>query len=256
MKKVLGIFSLLWKLYIAIVFGITAVLFYPLITPFLFRESTKKFSFKLFVFWSWTVRILCFYSVKRIKNNPIPTNPPYIIVANHTSYLDIFLMYSIFPKHPFLFLGKDEILQYPLLKTYFKRLNISVDRKSLQGAKYALEKSNKAIENGWCLVIFPEGKIPWVPPKMSRLKAGAFNLAKQHNIPIVPMTYTNNHLLFSDPSDWLGSARPGTAKIVIHPTISTHYIAEKETPELMEEVAKTLEEPLKKAYPKIYKEEK
>lgn len=252
----LGILSLLWKVYIAIIFGVTAILFYPLITPFLFKESTKKISFRLFIVWSWTVRILCFYPIKKLKNNPVPEKGPYIIVANHTSYLDIFLMYSIFPKQPFLFLGKSELLSYPLIKTYFKRLNIAVDRKNKQSTREVIRRSNKAIKDGWSLVIFPEGKIPWVPPKMSRLKAGAFNLAKEHNIPIIQMTYTNNHLLFSDPTDTFGPARPGFAKIVIHPTLSAEYIQKKEVSELMQEVAETLESPLKEAYPDIYAEEK
>lgn len=255
MKKILGFLSLLWKIYIAIIFGLTTLLFYPFITPLLFSEKTKKHSFKIFVFWSWIVRIFCFYPIKRLEKNPIPKEAPYIIVANHTSYLDIFLMYSIFPKHPFLFLGKNEILNYPLIKTYFKRLHISVDRKSRKGGIIAMKKSHEAIRNGWCLVIFPEGKIPWVAPKMSRLKVGAFSLAKEHKIPIIQMTYTNNHLLFSDPTDTFGPARPGISKIVIHPTLSTEYIEQKTASELKDEVAKTLEKPLKKAYPEVYQEE-
>lgn len=127
MRIVLGILSLLWKLHIAVVFLVTAVFFYPLIVPFLFSDKGKLKSFRLFVAWSWSVRIFCFYFVKRKLKSEIP-NEPYIIVANHASYLDIFLLYSIMSKQPFLFLGKSEILRYPLIKTYFKRLNIPIHR--------------------------------------------------------------------------------------------------------------------------------
>ena len=73
------------------------------------------------------MRIFCFYRIKTIENHELPDGP-YVIIANHTSYLDIFFMYSILPKHPFVFLGKSEILNYPIISTYFKNLNIPVYR--------------------------------------------------------------------------------------------------------------------------------
>lgn len=105
MRWLIGIPSLIWKLYIGVVFLVTTFIFYPIIFPFLFSEKNKKRAFKLFVVWSWVVRVLCFYYVKKMKESELPDGP-YLIIANHTSYLDIFLMYSLLPKHPFLFLGK------------------------------------------------------------------------------------------------------------------------------------------------------
>jgi 1-acyl-sn-glycerol-3-phosphate acyltransferase len=128
MRKFFGILGLVWKLYIAIVFVIVAVLFYPFFLVLIMNPKWKKFSFKLFVVWSWLMRIFCFYGVRVVEKAPLPDGP-YIIVANHTSYLDIFLMHSILPKHPFVFLGKSELLKYPILGTYFKNLNIPVYRK-------------------------------------------------------------------------------------------------------------------------------
>jgi 1-acyl-sn-glycerol-3-phosphate acyltransferase len=69
-------------------------------------------------------------------------------------------MYSIFPKHPFLFLGKDEILTYPIIKTYFKGLNIPVYRKDKRKAAISFIQAKKAVRDGWSIVIFPEGGIP------------------------------------------------------------------------------------------------
>ena len=65
------------------------------------------------------MRIFCFYHVRSVSRNPLPEGP-YVIVANHTSYLDIFFMYSILPKHPFVFLGKSEILTYPIIAPILK----------------------------------------------------------------------------------------------------------------------------------------
>ena len=119
MRFLLGILTNLWKLYIGLVFSILAILLYPLFLVVLIKSSWKKYSFRLFVLWSWLMRIFCFYHVRCVKRAKLPDGP-YIIVANHSSYLDIFFMYSILPKHPFLFLGKSEILTYPIIRTYLK----------------------------------------------------------------------------------------------------------------------------------------
>jgi 1-acyl-sn-glycerol-3-phosphate acyltransferase len=129
MQWLIYILSFLWKIYIGIVFTVFAILLYPVFIFLLNIKKWKQKTFKVFVFWSWAMRIFCFYPVKKIINSPIPDGP-YIVIANHTSYLDIFLMYSILPKHPFVFLGKSEILSYPLIGTFFKNLNVPVDRKS------------------------------------------------------------------------------------------------------------------------------
>ena len=178
------------------------------------------------------MRIFCFYGVKKVKNSELPEGP-YIIIANHSSYLDIFLMYSILPKHRFVFLGKSEILSYPIISTYFKNLNIPVFRtdKSKAGQSYNL--AAKAVQDGWSIVIFPEGGIPDNQcPKMIPFKDGAFKLAKTLKVPIVPLTFTNNYKLFSDPTEILGPARPGIAKVYIHEYLSLELIQSKEIKEI------------------------
>ena len=109
------IFSLFWKTHVFIVFVLTTIFFYPLIVPLLFSERLKKHTFKFFIAWSWCIRVFCFYFVIKKLDSPLPQSP-YIIVANHISYLDIFLMPSILPNNRFLFLGKSELLKYPLIK--------------------------------------------------------------------------------------------------------------------------------------------
>ena len=161
------------------------------------------------------MRIFCFYVVRCVEKEPLPEGP-YIIVANHTSYLDIFFMYSMLPKHPFVFLGKSEILTYPIIRTYFKNLNIPVFRFDRKKVGVSFQLALEAIEEGWSLVIFPEGTIPEVDiPKMVPFKNGAFKIAKEANVPIVPITFTTNHLLFSDPTMVFGPARPGVSRFYI-----------------------------------------
>ncbi len=251
MRIIIGIPSLIWKLHIAVVFTITALLYYPLIYPLLSSNKGKKKAFRLFVAWSWTVRILCFYFVRRKLNNEIPEGP-YIIIANHASYLDIFLMYSIVPNEPFIFLGKSEILSYPLLKTYFKKLNIPVHRSSPIKSARALVAAAKEVKKGWSLVIFPEGGIPDDDsPKMIPFKEGAFQLAKSVKLPIVPMTFTNNYRLFSDPTNTFGPARPGVSHVYIHPSISADEVETMTQEQLKQYCFKIINGPLLETHPHL-----
>lgn len=232
MNVLVGVLGLFWKLYVGLVFCLTAVLFYPIITPFLFAKKSKRFAFYLMVTWGFVFRTLCLYASWVKGRNHIP-DTPHVIIANHTSYLDIFLIYSLFPSTPFLIMGKSEILKYPLIKTYIKRLNIPVYRGSRSMARKSVDAGINAIREGWSLLIFPEGGIPdHDPPKLMRFKSGAFQIAKEAGVAILPVTFVNHHLLFSDPTIILGRAHPGVSKVIIHPAIPAERVAELSIDEL------------------------
>ncbi len=217
------VFSYFFKLYLALLFLVTLVLFYIPILLLLLREDTKKKAFPIFVFWC---RLICFLAGYRVKPRfayEIP-EAPFVLIANHTSFLDIVFMYLLFPKHPFLFLGKAELLKVPLVKTFFKRLHIPVHRNG-PNAKKALESADIAIKNGWCVIIFPEGGIKEnLVPALQPFKDGAFRLAKNNSVPLVPITFMNNHDLFQDPAAKHSLAQPGVADVVVHPSIDKETI--------------------------------
>jgi 1-acyl-sn-glycerol-3-phosphate acyltransferase len=159
-------------------------------------------------------------------------------------------MHSLLPDHPFLFLGKSEILSYPIIRTYFKNLNIPVHRNDRAMAAKSFVLAKKAINEGWSIAIFPEGTIPDEQnPKMIPFKSGAFKLAKEMGIPIVPLTFTNNFELFSDPEQFFGSARPGSFRVYIHPFIDKHLVSELSEKELSDHCFSIINGPLLWEYP-------
>lgn len=251
MKLIVGIPGLIWKLYIAVIFTATAILFYPLIRPQLGSTKAKRRAFRFFVIWSWTFRVFCLYGVRKVKSSPLPDGP-YIILANHSSYLDIFLMYSILPGHAFLFLGKSELLKYPLLRAYFKRMNIPVFRDNRLKAAKSIVHASKEVKNGWSIMIFPEGGIPDENhPEMIPFKNGAFQLAKNLGAPIVPVTFTNNYRLFSDPTDIFGRAHPGISRVYIHEFIPANEIAELDDKSLALKCFNIIREPILEEHPHL-----
>lgn len=233
MRLIIGIVSYCWKFYIGIVFITTLLLFYPFLVFFIYTSSLKHHTFKINIIWSRIVRILCFYAVEiEDRSSSNKAIAPHILCANHTSYLDIFLLYSTFPENKFLFMGKSEILSYPLLKSFFKNLNIAVFRRDrLKAAKSFIQARNE-IAKGWSIVIFPEGGIPYKTPYLMEFKDGAFKLAKSAKVGILPITFKNNYHLFSDPEDFLGWAHPGLAKVVVHPFIYKEQVKNTDEKEL------------------------
>ena len=190
-------------------------------------------------------RVLGFYHVKKIQNEKLPAGP-FILVGNHISYLDIFLLYSIIPNHPFLFLGKSEILSYPIFRTYFNGMNIPVYRNNKMKSGRSVIQTHRKIENGWSIVIFPEGGIPQGNKQtMIPFKEGAFQIAKKAGLPIVPITFINNHKLLSDPSYILGPARPGISKLHIHSFISKEEVSSLTVESLKDKCFDIINAPLK-----------
>lgn len=154
-------------------------------------------------------------------------------------------MHSIISKSHFLFLGKSELLSYPILGTYFRKLHIPVFRNNKIKSAKSFIQAKKAVKNGWSLMIFPEGGIPDENlPEMVPFKDGAFKLAKHLNIPIVPITFTTNYKLFSDPGNYFGGAHPGISKVYIHEYLSTDSISSFTEKELMQKCFDIINEPL------------
>ena len=208
------------------------------------KEVWKKYSHTFFCIWSWSIRLFSLYFVKKVKISPLPKGP-FIIISNHSSYLDIFLMHSILPRSPFVFLGKSELLKYPILGSYFKLLHIPVFRDNKMKAAKSFVQAKQMVKKGWSLMIFPEGGIPDDNvPHMAPFKEGAFKLAKNLSIPIIPLTFTNSYKLFSDPSNYFGGARPGIMSVFVHDYVSPELIATLTEEELMKKCFDIINEPL------------
>jgi 1-acyl-sn-glycerol-3-phosphate acyltransferase len=79
---------------------------------------------------------------------------------------------------------------------------------------------------------------------MVDFKQGAFQLAKSLSIPIVPITFTNNHKLFSDPTELLGRAHPGISKVFIHEFISKDEVDRLSQNELTKRCFDTINAPI------------
>ncbi|RSH89433.1 1-acylglycerol-3-phosphate O-acyltransferase [Saitozyma podzolica] len=161
-----------------------------------------------------------------------------VLLGNHQSFLDILYLGRIFPKRAAI-MAKRELQWSPLLGQYLTLSGaVMVDRKNRKNAVAALEKAGDDMKKkGLSLWIFPEGtRSSSAEPKLLPFKKGAFHLAVQAQVPIVPVVCENYHRLF----DGRTRMERGRLRIKVLPPIPTvgltaddvHSLAES-TQELM-----------------------
>jgi len=144
----------------------------------------------------------------------------YMFVANHTSMTDIMLMLSVV-KNPFVFVGKKELAKIPLFGFFYKRTCILVDRKSSKSRMAVFERAQQRLNQGLSICIFPEGGVPDDESiLLDEFKDGAFRLAVEHQIPIVPLTFADNKKRFSYT---FFSGSPGIMRVKIHHFFETKH---------------------------------
>jgi 1-acyl-sn-glycerol-3-phosphate acyltransferase len=227
MKGIKVFISFFYRIYFGLIFFITGLFFLPLLMTFVRGESKYKTAFLLKKIWAKVICVLVLVRVKVIGRENFPTDSTYIVCPNHSSYLDIILMYQIIPNE-FAFLGKAEVLRWPIINLFFKRgIDIPVYRYSIKRAKECIDLSEIALSKGRSVAIFPEGGMVR-SKKLRRFKNGAFSLSVHTNKPIIPITFKNNYDLFTDHSDFLGICRPGIANVTIHKPLDPNSFPEKD----------------------------
>lgn len=206
-----------------------------------YLHDEKRFpkAFSLTRFWGKYLIYSNGLRYKMVLNHPLP-KPPYIICANHTSYLDIVLTYCIFPDY-FVFVGKQELSKVPLFNIYFKKMNVLVDRKSRIGSHKAFIHLANHLDKGHCVAIFPEGTISKVAPKLSNFKNGPFKLAIDKKITLVPVTFLNNWNLMQSGSFFHSNGRPGKSTVIVDKAIETAHLTNNDVDPLCEKVHHLIE---------------
>jgi len=227
MKYLLILPRALWKFFFLLNFVLGLIVLYPFFYILLSKRAWFPLAFKLKKFWArWILTVPgLFISVKH--KAPVQQLPqPCIYCGNHVSYLDIIASYLITPNY-FVFMGKQELDKAPLFRIFFREMNILVDRSSNIGSHRAFMRAGADIDKGDSVFLFPEGTISSFG-KLRGFKNGAFKLAIEKQVPIVPVTFLNNWKLLQNGGFLKSHGRPGLSKIVVHEPISTVGMTEQD----------------------------
>jgi HAD superfamily hydrolase (TIGR01490 family) len=142
---------------------------------------------------------------------------PAVFTFNHQSSLDALVVGSLV-RRDITAVAKKEAARDPRFAPIGLLADIAyIDRKNSTKARSALAPVVEKIQSGMSLAIAPEGtRTP--TPQLARFKKGAFHIAMQAGVPIVPIVIRNTGELM-----WRGSSvvRPGTVDVVVLPPIAT-----------------------------------
>jgi 1-acyl-sn-glycerol-3-phosphate acyltransferase len=177
---------------------------------------------------------------------PIDWSKTYVICANHTSNLDVSaISTNLHNNH--CFIGKEELLKYFVLRFFFKTIDITVNRESKMSSFRAFKVAAERLKNGVSVVIFPEATIPDVyPPALHQFKNGAFRLAIEMKLPIIPVTSLDTWKVLWDTGKEFGS-RPGICDIFVHKPIETAHLTLDDADALRDEVYAIIKQKLQQA---------
>ncbi|TSE04890.1 lysophospholipid acyltransferase family protein [Aquimarina algiphila] len=237
MQLLRNILILLWRIWFYILMGIPILIMFPLL---LVLSSTEKLYPQFFVvarFWAKIVLYGSGFIPRVTKEESVDRKKSYMFVANHASMTDIMLMlYCV--KNPFVFVGKKELAKIPVFGFFYKRTCILVDRNSQRSRKEVFDRAQARLHDGTSICIFPEGGVPDDESiVLDQFKDGAFRLAIDHQIPILPLAFFDNKKRFSYT---FFSGGPGIMRARILKAIPTKGLTQEQKKELREQTRDTI----------------
>lgn len=168
--------------------------------------------------------------VKGLEN--LDPQKSYIFVSNHRSYLDTAVLFAYTGRRMSI-VAKKELLKVPIFGQGMSFVNIiAIDRSNPERALESIEQARLLLNQGYSVGFFAEGTRA-MPGELLPFKKGAFHLALQTQVPIVPVAIKN--------TDWMmgkrrGTAFPGTIEMVILPPVETKGLKTDSIPKLISKV--------------------
>ena len=237
------IFTILYSFYGLLVFSSLFIFFsIPLLLGIWFKPLKKM------AYWAHhkiarTFFSLIFIPMKIRYDEGVDLKNQYVIIANHSSYIDIPALAAL--NIPFKFIGKMQVNNIPVLGYIFKNLHIMVDRDSKESRKQTYMDCFRSLDQGYSIGIFPEGGIKTENvPKMAPFKNGAFAMALEKQVPILPVSLLGAYKIMKGSFyiNW------SPCEIVCHKPIYTDGFTTKDVDAFREKCYKILQSELDKAY--------
>ncbi len=153
-----------------------------------------------------------------------------VYVANHQSTYDIPVVFAALPTQ-LRILAKASLGRIPFLGWHLHRSgHVLVDRQNPGSS--VMRRMEDLVREGASLIVFPEGTRS-DDGTMGRFKAGAFIIAIDHHLPVVPLTVTGTSEVMRKGQL---TTRPGVVDVTVHPCISTAGLVREDVRALIDRV--------------------
>jgi len=217
---------ILYRIWFYILVALPIVILLPILLISISKDKWYPHFFKLARFWAKVILLGMGLNWKIKRDEQLEKGKSYMLIANHTSMLDIMLMLVSVKNNPFVFVGKKELSKIPLFGFFYRKTCILVDRSSAQSRQAVFIRAQKRLKSGLSICIFPEGQVPEPFVELDEFKDGAFRLAINHQIPIVPMVFHDNKRRFSYT---FFSGGPGLLRVSSLPLLTTQNLNIQDT---------------------------
>lgn len=228
-----NVFWFFWKLWFYTLILVVILILSPFLIISLSTDRLYRFFFFLARIWAYVVFYGTGFRMDVQLRQKFHRGKSYMLTANHTSMMDIMLM-LILVKNPFVFVGKKELAKLPVFGYFYKKACILVDRSSAVSRQKTMIAAAEKLAKGLSVCIFPEGGVPDDERiVLDTFKDGAFRLAIDFEIPVVPMAFIGLKKMF--PFRFF-AGYPGKVCIYQHPFVETKGLTQRDKPQLKDEV--------------------
>lgn len=223
----------LYTIWVLLVFTVFMIIFLPgLIIPFLLGRRFSWIGYRFLWIWSWIFSKLTFIRYEFKGHEYLKKGKSYIYVSNHTSFLDLPGLRLVIPGE-FRPIAKKELLKIPVFGLIVRSATVVVDRGNAQSRKKSIEKMREILSAGISALIFAEGTQNRSKEILQPFKDGAFRIAIETQIPIVPMFIQGAGKLMPPGA---ASIKPGKINIIVGDEIDVTGLTLDDMPHLKQKV--------------------
>jgi 1-acyl-sn-glycerol-3-phosphate acyltransferase len=227
-----------WSLFVA---GALLLIFGPPVLLLAFVSGRRAWVYPWGLFGARSWLRLSGMKVRVRGLELLDPNQTYVFISNHRSYLDTATLFAYLGRRIGM-IAKKELLRVPILGYGMGYVNImAIDRTNRERALETMEAAADRLRSGISFGIFAEGTRA-KPGEFLPFKKGAFYMAAQAAVPIVPVAIINTDDLMGKGT---GMARAGIIEMVLLAPVSTKGVAtDMQVQELVGRVQEAIAEEL------------
>jgi 1-acyl-sn-glycerol-3-phosphate acyltransferase len=210
----------------------------------------RIFSYYPGAMWSKLVCIISLCPVKVIGKEKLDRKRSYIFISNHQGSYDIFLIFGYIGQ-TIKWVMKQSLRKIPLVGYACERAGfIFVDNSSAQAAAKTIKIAESKLKNGASIVVFPEGSRSRTG-KMNKFKKGAYQMALDLKLPIVPITINGSFNVLPIHTYLI---HPHKMELIIHDPVETYSIQAENIREIAVKIKELVDESREKIESGLWEE--
>lgn len=185
---------------------LTFLVFFLLILPFiyffgLFGKRGRTWVWYLLKGWGYAWYFVLGIKVERYFEAKPRKVQNYIVIANHSSFLDPTMIFRCLPFFT-LTLATKAFSKIPFFGFLYRRMTVLVDRESASSRQKSIKKLQELLHKGESIFIFPEGGILKSEKMLNPFYDGAFRLSVETGIPILPILFPDTSKRWGTKGFW------------------------------------------------------